>query len=625
MNIRLLVVLNYLFFIHAPVIIYSQGINTQYEMYMQAAQKYDAAASKTSCPNNKSCYQQYAKYLRGLAASLRSPNGPPQPSDPGCLNHLVSCPQDANGNPIGKSGSGASVSGSVSAPGLPSGLAEIGAVTNMGLSLLQEAGSNNPKGVKMINMAGTVSNTVAQLGGGAVFDQIGSTLGFLGNIGGLFAGRQQEEQQAEEQSKIEAQRKAEEQQRIQQQQQMIAAYNAQVMQMQQQQKQFDAKIAEYEALIKKEKERTFTAEDWFKEAGKNDINTTSKIDMLTMAIQKDGNYLPAIEQRGLTYYKEIGNYDNAAVDFATAIRLKSINPDIYWYAGEIGYGAKQYDLAVLYYSRAFELKPALMTQDNLEKRALSYYSMGAYDKCLADYTAILQLNSTDKRILYQKAKIEFFNQQYEVSKQSFSQLIKLDNNVKEYYYYKGFTEMNLKEYSIALGDFNTAIRIDNKYADAYYLRGYVKYQMNDFTGSKDDFTQSIWFSNNNPLFYYYRASSEFNLGEYEKAAKDAEDALAFNPTFKDAFLLFAHSQEKISVNKSELQQWFSKVNEEQSKISNYYYHMATYYALNQKKSVSLDWLDKAVKSGLSDFISVQKDPMMDNVKTERRFGFIIGN
>jgi hypothetical protein len=62
--------------------------------YTDAATAYEAAAAKTSCPQNKACYMQFASYYRNQMAPALGPGGHLPGNPPSC--QIVNCPQDAN-------------------------------------------------------------------------------------------------------------------------------------------------------------------------------------------------------------------------------------------------------------------------------------------------------------------------------------------------------------------------------------------------------------------------------------------------------------------------------------------------------------------------------------------------
>lgn len=443
-------------------------------------------------------------------------------------------------------------------------------------------------------------------------------------IGGMMKQSQQDDRQQDMQQQMAAQRQKqiEEQNRIRAAQE--AAFNQELNNMRLKQQELDLKQKELDNVILREKQRSYTAEDWFDES-KAARSNAEKYELLNKALAKNPDYLPAVEARGIMLYTNSTTSTDALFDFNHASELKTRNAEIYYSRAEIYYVANDYANAASDYSTAFQMNGSYKTKENFEKLSFCYYTLKQYDNCILGYNAILAIDPTDTKVLTSRAKVKFMAGKYAEAKLDFNQLISKDDNNKEFYYYRGFCKLNTGDPVGAGSDLSTAIRIDFKYAQAYYLRGYVRFVNKDYAGAKDDFTQSIWYSKDNPLFYYYRANSNYSLGALDKAAQDAEDAIGINPTFEDALRVFAESESAQMSGNASLKPWFNNVLEKKVPFNNCYYHLATFYSLKNEKSKSLDWLDKAIKVGTYDLTSIQNDPLLANVKTERRFQFLLGN
>ncbi|MDA3884544.1 MAG: tetratricopeptide repeat protein [Candidatus Delongbacteria bacterium] len=185
----------------------------------------------------------------------------------------------------------------------------------------------------------------------------------------------------------------------------------------------------------------------------------------------------------------------------------------WFYKGLDAYDAKDFNLAIEYYSKVIEYDPDCVD---------AYISIG---------NAYQALNRFDKAI------------------SSYNKAIKLNPNYAEVYYNRGNTYNSLKEFDKAISSYNKAIKLVPNYTDAYNNRGGAHYKLKEYNKAIVNFTKAIELNPNHAKAYLNKGTAHYKLKEYNKSVTDLNEYLRLsNNVYGDAerirqFIKSIHSKQ----------------------------------------------------------------------------------
>ncbi len=330
----------------------------------------------------------------------------------------------------------------------------------------------------------------------------------------------------------------------------------------------------------------------------------------TEAIRIDPNHASAYMARGGAYEK-IGEYDKATADYTAASPLRKsdvpiceaqmsstplcltteihLHPNssiLYIHRGDIYNDLGEHDKAVEDYKEAIRIDPEYThycgnilcynvaidtispkTADEFSGRGFAYYSLGEYEKAIADYTeAILRdpkyakaykgrgdvyaklgkdekafvdyaeehtiyinLNPTNADAYSNRALLYYNFGEYEKSVVDYTEAIRLsqpsDMPSDTLYNNRCSAYDFLGEFQKAIEDCTEAIRLTSTLANSYNWRGYAYGRLGEYEEAFEDFNQAVRFNPDYFKTYYYRGEIYLSRGEYEKAIADFTEAI----------------------------------------------------------------------------------------------------
>ena len=174
---------------------------------------------------------------------------------------------------------------------------------------------------------------------------------------------------------------------------------------------------------------------------------------------------------------------------------------VYWMLqkGNFMIMLKQFDRAILVYSRAIELKP-----NNAEaylNRGIAYGEKGEPDLAIKDFNTSIQFNP--------------------------------DN--AETYYSRGITYDMKSDVDHAFKDYTKAIQLNPDYANAYTNRGNAYNNKGRLNSAIEDLNKAIQLDPNNAKAYTNRGKSYGKKGEYDRAIKNFKKAIQLDPDLAEAY------------------------------------------------------------------------------------------
>jgi tetratricopeptide (TPR) repeat protein len=188
------------------------------------------------------------------------------------------------------------------------------------------------------------------------------------------------------------------------------------------------------------------------------------IKFINDALRIDENYRDAYVLKG-SVYKTVGNFDLALSSYQTAVQL---DPD--YFIGHLNTGwlltdMKNHKLALEYYENAHELKP-----ENLNAQygiAKSYQDMGEFDKALAEYNILEDLDSSFYITYFNQGYIKQYHQaELDSAVYYYNKLLEINPGYIHAWYQLGKTYFEQGRTSDAARAYSEALKIDKEYVPA---------------------------------------------------------------------------------------------------------------------------------------------------------------
>jgi tetratricopeptide (TPR) repeat protein len=286
-------------------------------------------------------------------------------------------------------------------------------------------------------------------------------------------------------------------------------------------------------------------------------------------------------QNAKKYYKagveftESMKYDDAIVQFTSAIELEPSNPDYYNVRGKAYEKVSKYPEAKADYEKAIVFDP---------KNTEAVISLGAVCNKMGNFDeALVQLNHAsvlDKRnsVVYSEKVITFIAlQKYDQALKVSDTALKLKETPMDYYYrgviYKKLNnevlsksefekavskDKNLIIARLALADLllssnpmeamnqcNQILFLDDRNTDAYLLRSEIYKKNLDYPSAINDVSKNIMIDPTNPSFYLARGICYQEFNQHTNAIADFTKYISLKPDNPDVYFARAKSFEGI--------------------------------------------------------------------------------
>lgn len=149
---------------------------------------------------------------------------------------------------------------------------------------------------------------------------------------------------------------------------------------------------------------------------------------------------------------------------------------------------KNFEFALLYFSKAFEVAP---NEPKLFfNRGLCYYASKNFSAALDDLNKTIQLNPSYKNAYWIRAKLKYDMDNNESAIADFTEAIKLDPKNDSLYFNRGLAYYYMSDFQSAIKDIDKAIELNPNQPQYYFDRGDAKEMMGDETGTCNDWLKA---------------------------------------------------------------------------------------------------------------------------------------
>ncbi len=130
------------------------------------------------------------------------------------------------------------------------------------------------------------------------------------------------------------------------------------------------------------------------------------------------------------------------------------------------------------------------------------------------------LDKDQEDIYFNKAIVDFENQNYGSAIINWTTALKINPNDPNSYYSRAIAKNELYTWKAALKDYDKAIELSPSFTDAIVNRATVKDESGDYNGAIEDYNKAIEIDAKNSMAYFNRGNSKFNKGDKTGACQD---------------------------------------------------------------------------------------------------------
>ena len=217
------------------------------------------------------------------------------------------------------------------------------------------------------------------------------------------------------------------------------------------------------------------------------------------------------------------------------IRVQKLHQSDYtaFYSGLAFENSRQYDKAIMHYTKALELNPQLFEAFN--NRGNAYREKGEFDRAIADHNAAIQLKPDDADA-YNNRGLDYCGKgENDLAFEDYDTAIRLKPDYADAYNSRGLVYYNKGENELAIKEYDKAIRLKPNFAEAFKNRGDAYCKGREYELAIEDYQEAVRLKPDYANAYNNRGLVYYSKGEYEFAIKEYEKAIRLKPNFAEAF------------------------------------------------------------------------------------------
>ena len=212
---------------------------------------------------------------------------------------------------------------------------------------------------------------------------------------------------------------------------------------------------------------------------------------------------------------------------------QTISAETYFLRGNAYDEIELYDLAIVNYDKAIQLKPDYT--DAYIYRGLAKIVLGQHFAVISDFDKAIQLKPNEVGPYYYRGLAKIVLGQHFAAISDFDKAIQLKPDEARAYYARGLAKDDLGQHFAAISDFDKAIQLKPDEADAYINRGLAKDDLGQYFAAISDFDKAIQRKPDDASAYIHRGDAKANLGQYFAAISDFDKAIQLEPDYADAY------------------------------------------------------------------------------------------
>jgi tetratricopeptide (TPR) repeat protein len=168
-------------------------------------------------------------------------------------------------------------------------------------------------------------------------------------------------------------------------------------------------------------------------------------------------------------------------------------------------------------------------------RTIALLFLGRYEEGLSSINKAISLESSDAKLLSEKARLLIKLKKYAEAAKICDQMVALEPK-NWAYLNRGAARYYAGNYSGSIEDYNIIIKNNSKQAPAYIGRGNSRYELKDIAGAMADFNLAIELDANSAFSYYNRGRIKSENNDPQGAMADYDQAIKIDSNFSIAYV-----------------------------------------------------------------------------------------
>ncbi len=209
------------------------------------------------------------------------------------------------------------------------------------------------------------------------------------------------------------------------------------------------------------------------------------------------------------------------------------DPATLYQRGVVYYQSRQYDKALVDFSRALELQP---TAEGYTLRGQIYRSQKDDQKALDDFFMALELDPDCAPAYYNCGLLHYGEQRYDDALFNFDEFMRLKPEDKQVYNLRGHTLNLMGRNEEAVTSFGKAIELGSTEADNFFGRANSYYDLNQVDEALADYKRAIEIDSTDYRFFYNRGKLSMKLKDYKAAETDYRLVTILRPELGRGYL-----------------------------------------------------------------------------------------
>ena len=164
---------------------------------------------------------------------------------------------------------------------------------------------------------------------------------------------------------------------------------------------------------------------------------------------------------------------------------------------------------------------------------------------------------------------------------------------------------------------------ERQFAMTYFNLGLVLFRMKRNREAMAYFKRAAEIEPNDPECLNFLGQICTELGKLGAAEKYLRRSLELNPEYADSYYDLGNLLLKIKDKRKEARKLFERAIELKPDMKSAYYCLGCFYALENKKTKAIEYLEKAFVKGFNDKAWIEADRDFDNLRGDPRFGKLL--
>lgn len=235
--------------------------------------------------------------------------------------------------------------------------------------------------------------------------------------------------------------------------------------------------------------------------------------------------------------KAKGMWQGGVSDLNILARTFPRDPEVVLLRGMMQLQLKNYDQAIIDFTRVITLKPN--DEIGYYERGRAYKDSGEYDAALDDLKQAVRIDEKDPNAYAIRAIVNERLGNHPEALADYDRAIELKNDVSVFHFNKGDYLDNIGQYSDAEKCYGEALRLDPNHADSYLFRARCRLHLGHVSGAAEDIDAAQRLVPGNPVIQACQADVYFHMGKYDQARELSDSVLTRFPSIAEALLVRA--------------------------------------------------------------------------------------